>query len=178
MKSYHSYIFLLLLLGLSFSLNAQTEGKRQTPPELRVEEELANAKRAEAVAVLPPRRAYLYLESIKPVAFDPAQLDEATPQTLRSEQALNYKLILKVFAPSTIAKIHVKLGSAEGQADVVNQTFVFDQQAELPFSFTRDGPTIMLGLGRYANTSAFYGEVILENLDGQRSIPKRFSTKG
>ncbi|MEM1322223.1 MAG: hypothetical protein AAGG75_18320 [Bacteroidota bacterium] len=87
-------------------------------------------------------------------------------------------LVVRVFNPANIARIHVKLGAVEGQSNFVSHAFEFDRAAPAPLHYTRDGRTIVLGLGKYTNMAPCFGEVTLEDLNGKRSAPKMFSVKG
>ncbi len=64
--------------------------------------------------------------------------------------------------------IEVKVGSKEGQADLANQQFTYDQTSGLPagMSWQRIGNRITLSLGSFAYSDLQFGYVRLKNSSG------------
>lgn len=64
--------------------------------------------------------------------------------------------------------IEVKVGSKEGQADLANQQFTYDQTSGLPagMSWHRTGYRITLSLGSFAYSDLQFGYVRLKNSSG------------
>ncbi|MEM1323896.1 MAG: hypothetical protein AAGG75_26790 [Bacteroidota bacterium] len=176
---YHSfYILLLLFTGLSFTLSAQTRGKIAAPAEPNIELDLKKARSQAKATALPVQSVSVYMEPVGTVDLDPEKMQRKNPQTLLAKQEMKCNLLINVFDPATIVRIHVKLGAAQGKSNLINHTFEFDRAAPSPFHYTRDGKRIVLSLGKYTNMGPCSGEVILEHLNGKRSAPHYFSTKG
>ncbi|MBP6511984.1 MAG: hypothetical protein KA347_04890 [Bacteroidia bacterium] len=74
--------------------------------------------------------------------------------------------------------IEVKVGSREGQADLANQQFTFDQTSGLPagMSWQRSGYRITLSLGSFAYSDVQFGYVRLKNSSGVWSDTFAFVT--
>ncbi len=69
---------------------------------------------------------------------------------------------------SQIDLIEVKVGSKEGQADLVNHQFTYDQTSGLPagMAWQRTGYRITLSLGSFAYSDLQFGYVRLKNNSG------------
>ena len=69
---------------------------------------------------------------------------------------------------SQIDLIEVKVGSKEGQADLANQQFTFDQISGLPagMSWQRIGYQVTISLGSFAYSDLQFGYVKLKNNSG------------
>ncbi|MEM1323192.1 MAG: hypothetical protein AAGG75_23200 [Bacteroidota bacterium] len=191
MKYYHSYILLLLLSCLSGSLSAQAESKsslavqkeeaarsKKIMGEPNIELELKDARSLTKATVLPVQSVAVHMEPVGTVDLDPEKMQDSNPQDLLASQEMRCNLLIDVFNPATIARIHVKLGAAEGKSNFVSHAFEFDRAAPVPFHYARDGKTIVLSLGKYTNMGPCTGQVILEHLNGKRSAPHYFSAKG
>ena len=74
--------------------------------------------------------------------------------------------------------IEVKVGSKEGQADLANQQFTYDQTSGLPagMSWQRSGYRITLSLGSFAYSDLQFGYVRLKNSSGVWSDAFAFVT--
>ncbi|MBK7683191.1 MAG: hypothetical protein IPJ26_12350 [Bacteroidetes bacterium] len=74
--------------------------------------------------------------------------------------------------------IEVKVGSKEGQADLANHQFTYDQAAGLPagMSWQRTGYRITLSLGSFAYSDVQFGYVRLKNSSGVWSDTFAFVT--
>ncbi|MBK7681508.1 MAG: hypothetical protein KA347_01935 [Bacteroidia bacterium] len=74
--------------------------------------------------------------------------------------------------------IEVKVGSKEGQADLANHQFTFDQTSGLPagMSWQRTGNRITLSLGSFAYSDLQFGYVRLKNSSGVWSDTFAFVT--
>ena len=74
--------------------------------------------------------------------------------------------------------IEVKVGSREGQADLANQQFTFDQTSGLPtgMAWQRTASRITLSLGSFAYSDLQFGYVRLKNNSGTWSDTFAFVT--
>ena len=79
---------------------------------------------------------------------------------------------------SQIDLIEVKVGSKEGQADLANHQFTYNQAAGLPtgMSWQRTGYRITLSLGSFAYSDVQFGYVRLKNSSGVWSDTFAFVT--
>ncbi len=74
--------------------------------------------------------------------------------------------------------IEVKVGSKEGQADLANHQFTYDQTSGLPagMAWQRTGNRITLSLGSFAYSDLQFGYVRLKNSSGMWSDTFAFVT--
>jgi hypothetical protein len=79
---------------------------------------------------------------------------------------------------SQIDLIEVKVGSKEGQADLANHQFTYDQTSGLPagMAWQRTGYRITLSLGSFAYSDLQFGYVRLKNSSGVWSDTFAFVT--
>ena len=79
---------------------------------------------------------------------------------------------------SQIDLIEVKVGSKEGQADLANHQFTYDQTSGLPagMAWQRTGYRITLSLGSFAYSDLQFGYVRLKNISGTWSDTFAFVT--
>ena len=77
-----------------------------------------------------------------------------------------------------IVLIEVKVGSKEGQADLANHQFTYDQTSGLPagMAWQRTGNRITLSLGSFAYSDLQFGYVRLKNSSGVWSDTFAFVT--
>jgi hypothetical protein len=75
-----------------------------------------------------------------------------------------------------INKIHVKIGSEENLSDILNYTFIFDVTNGLPIglAYLRDGNRVKLQLFETEISDRYFYEVILEDILGNLSVPKKW----
>ncbi len=162
-----------LFLLLPFWSYAQDQGKRPDSATASIDKK--------ETRLLPAKQVELLYEmndlDEASMADDPehpeVELDEAKLQ----EQIFDLNVLLHLFSTDKLARIHAKIGSSKGAADHASYSFAFDQKEGLPspFTYTRDGKTVVLGMGQVKGIQNFYVEVVLESLDGQLSEARIYS---
>ena len=87
-------------------------------------------------------------------------------------------MFIKLTDTNQIDLIEVKVGSKEGQADLANQQFTYDQTSGLPtgMAWQRTGYRITLSLGSFAYSDVQFGYVRLKNSSGVWSDTFAFVT--
>ena len=146
-----------------------------SPLAAQVEASAALAKASAQPNFLPVKKALLLYEL--PVVDDAALPDDPEdPEAILDErqiadQAYEVNLLLHLFSTAELGVIHVKVGTSPGAADFAQYSFAFDQQSDLPspFSYQRDGKTIVLGMGQTKGLPTLFAEVQLEDRTGRRS---------
>src|SRR6185436_6119600 len=73
-----------------------------------------------------------------------------------------------------ISQIETKLGTAEGNADLLVHVFDFDTQPSSPYSYNRSGNTLKLGIGTITQNGVYYGECRLKYPNGTWSNSFQF----
>ncbi len=123
---------------------------------------------------LPPRDVIVYLEVVgDSVYVSPEEITAGNTDRVRN-QVFDAKVIINLFSIANVKKIHVKLGTKEGLADVADQIFTFDDKRNLrpPFSYERKDKTIIMNVGKVIGYKDYYAEVIMEDENGKKSEPK------
>ncbi|MEL6637616.1 MAG: hypothetical protein AAFW73_10145 [Bacteroidota bacterium] len=138
---------------------------------------------------LPVKQVVLLYEVADPPEMEPPEAEAAAlgvevaaleEQQLAEqlEQAeFQLSLLLHLFSTTDLAKIHVVVGQQPGTGDYLRHSFVFDQDTGLPepYRFTRDGRTVVLGLGSVKGLPPLFVEVVLEDQSGRRSEVRQYS---
>ncbi|HKR04823.1 MAG TPA: hypothetical protein VJY62_09320 [Bacteroidia bacterium] len=70
-----------------------------------------------------------------------------------------------------ISEVEVRLGSEMSASDIILHSFNYDAQPSYPYSYTRSGNQIKLGIGSITITDVYYGEVRLKYSNGSWSSP-------
>ena len=78
---------------------------------------------------------------------------------------------VNLFDTSGIQNIEVKIGTAQGGSDLINQTFVFDVSGALSNGryYLRDLYHVQLGLGQFSNFVDYFAEVRIVWVDNSYS---------
>ena len=108
---------------------------------------------------------------------DPDHPEMEPDQHKLASQVYQLNVLLHLFSTGDIAKIHVKIGTRPGAADHAAYSFTFDEELGLPapFSYARDGKTVLLGMGEVMGINNFHVEVILESTKGKLSAPSYYN---
>ena len=172
MKYFPSFLVFAFLLCATIGLSAQDLGKA-TAPQIRAE-----APRLQALNILPVKQMTLLYEvtdiSEADMLDDPENPEAEIDEDKLAEQVFDLNVLLHLFSTGNISKIHAKIGTSLGAADHAQYSFNFDEQKGLPapFTFARDGKTVVLGMGQVKGLSQYYVEIVMEGLDGKKSEPR------
>lgn len=126
---------------------------------------------------LPAKGVVVYME-LPENALVPSIEEMMNNPDVLSNQAYKAKVIVHLFDEVDIAKIHVKLGTTPSSEDLAQHSFVFDEVNldTPPFTYQRDGLSVVLGLGEFSSLEAYHIEVVIEDIHGGFSEPKYFSS--
>ncbi len=170
------FIFILLFLGAADLLQAQELGEQVMVAPNTVKEEVQ-----ENTVPLPAKQVVLLFEIDEIIeeelVDEPDNPEGEFAEAQLDNQIFDLNVLIHLFSTINIAKIHVKIGSQPGMADISAYSFTFDQKDSLPvpFTFVRDGRTIALGMGQVKGISSYYAEVVLESASGQQSEARYYS---
>ncbi|MEO8088368.1 MAG: hypothetical protein ABI763_16225 [Bacteroidota bacterium] len=81
--------------------------------------------------------------------------------------AIRAVMSIQLFDVTGIISLHVKLGTTNGGADLLDKTFAFDVSGNVGngCTYSRTDYTVTLGLGDYNGLTSYFSEVILERDD-------------
>lgn len=89
--------------------------------------------------------------------------------------SIQYELFVavRIADMNPVAKVRVKVGSTQGAADLANIVVDFANIAALPAnaSLKVEDNTLLLSLGHYTGNGTHFTQVVLENAQGQLSVP-------
>jgi len=73
-----------------------------------------------------------------------------------------------------ISEVEVRLGSGLAASDIVLHSFNYDAQPSSPYSYSRSGNQLSLGIGSITLSDMYYGEVRLKDANGNWGSPFQF----
>ncbi|MEL6638111.1 MAG: hypothetical protein AAFW73_11340 [Bacteroidota bacterium] len=161
-------LFCVMLSGLLLLCGGALHAQVQATSEL-------TKASPEAPTLLPIKKVVLLYElpmmDETALPDDPENPEVVLDEALVAQPIYDINLLLQLFSTAELAKIHVSIGTAPGTDDFANHSFVFDQQLDLPapFSYQRDGKTIVLGVGQTTGLTELYAAIQLEDRNGRRS---------
>jgi hypothetical protein len=128
-------------------------------------------KTLSAQSLLPPSRMEVYM-IVAP--DDTTNLFGDT--TFAVHTKLKGKMVVNLRDTLNISKIHVKLGTTNGGSQLLNRVFVYDLRGNFNdgTSYMRNKKTLYLGLGNFVGLTNYYGEVTLEDIDGDLTTPVKY----
>jgi hypothetical protein len=86
----------------------------------------------------------------------------------------NNSFTVMVSDTTGISEVEVRLGSEMSASDIILHSFNYDVQPSSPYSYSRSGNQIKLGIGSITMTDVYYGEVRLKYSNGSWSSPFQF----
>jgi hypothetical protein len=125
-----------------------------------------------AQTVPSPAESYINLEVINPETLTDEVLDTLTDpmSTLSANDTLLISVTMLLEDTNVVSKIHIKLGTTVGGAELLEQTFNYDDiNLTSPQSYLREEEMVSIGLGEFINSGIFYCEIILEDSLGNLS---------
>lgn len=107
-----------------------------------------------------------------PVSDAYAKVDASTGANLRAT------FFIEVADTTDVSQLEIKLGTADGQSDLVSHTYDYDVTTGLPagFSYSRTGNKVTLGTNDFSDMSTYFGTVRLKNGSGTWSDEFKFIT--
>lgn len=107
-----------------------------------------------------------------PVTDAYAKVDASTGANLKAT------FFIEVSDTTDVAQLEIKLGTADGQNNLVSHTFDFDVTGGLPagFTYSRTGNKVTLGTNDFSDMSTYFGTVRLKNGSGTWSDEFKFIT--
>lgn len=133
--------------------------------------------------VPPPDNLRLFLEidksAVNPNDISAENLFQGTSSIDQGALPKIVRMEIELNTLDDLDLIHVFLGTSLDTGDLLSQTFVLDDDSDLPthLKYIREENILYLKLGTFSGFEACYGKVILEDLDGNQSIPT-FITSG
>ncbi len=86
----------------------------------------------------------------------------------------NNSFTVTVSDTTGISEVEVRLGSELAASDIILHSFGYDSQPSSPFSYSRSGNQLKLGIGSITLTDMYYGEVRLKDSNGNWGSPFQF----
>ena len=86
----------------------------------------------------------------------------------------NNSFTVTVSDTTGISEVEVRLGSELAGSDIILHSFSYDSQPSSPYSYSRTGNQINLGIGSITLSDMYYGEVRLKDSNGNWGSPFQF----
>lgn len=101
-----------------------------------------------------------------------AKVDASTGSNLRAT------FFIEVLDTNDISQLEIKLGTIDGQSNLVSHTFDYDVTGGLPvgFSYSRTGNKVILETNDFSDMSTYFGTVRIKNINGLWSDEYKFIT--
>ena len=111
-----------------------------------------------------------------PFALEDSDVDLS--EDYLDQQVYNLQVLLQLYSDKNISKIHVTIKSEAEDSIFAQYSFDFDQtqNTTAPFTYARDGKTVMLGMGKVQGYQNLQAEVILEYDGGVLSEVRSFGS--
>lgn len=123
--------------------------------------------------------AVLYFACVIPAKAQTNPITDAYAKVDASTGAhLKAVFFIEIADTNDVAQVEIKLGSAEGQNDLVSHIFDFDETSGLPagFSYLRSGSKVTVGTNDFTDMSTYFGAVRVKSAGGSWSDPYTFIT--
>ena len=134
--------------------------------------QMISAQEAPVPSTLPAGVLNMYATPAMP-ADQTAEAIEAA----RSKFIANFKF--ELIETNNIAKIHLKLGTSDGAADLLNKTFIYSNTGTVDgITYTSEGNTLLFSnAGEYNFNAQYFAQVVIEKADGSLSAPIKYSVQ-
>jgi len=122
--------------------------------------------------VVPPVEAHFNIETVESsnVALLPGNMD---PSQISMGDTIKLSITMQLADTINISKIHIKIGTTEDGDDLFSNEllYVLKNYSGSTHTYSIDEKYITLSLGKLYNSEFFYGEIIIENNQGEFSTP-------